>query len=122
MYNSGKTNRAAIDKAIGKFIEGHEGIEPKVEISSIDKKTTTNKQTQESSDTNTDTNSQSFDKAVLDLYNELKDLQMPTTTDKTGQIGIIFPEGTTDFTKFVDTTAEERAISLLLDIKPSCEK
>lgn len=122
MYNSGKTNRAKIDKAIGKFIKGHEGIEPKVKISSIDKKTTTNKKTQESSDTNTDTNSQSFDKAVLDLYNELKDLQMPTTTDKTGQIGIIFPEGTTDFTKFVDTTAEQRAISLLLDIKPSCEK
>ena len=111
-----------INKAIGKFIKGHEGIEPKVEISSIDKKTTTNKKTQESSDTNTDTNSKSFDKAVLDLYNELKDLQMPTTTDKTGQIGIIFPEGTTDFTKFVDTTAEERAISLLLGIKPSCEK
>jgi ubiquinone biosynthesis protein COQ9 len=81
-----------------------------------------NKSTQSSKDNQQETSTITFQQEVQNLHNELSNIEMPTTTDKSGQIGIIFPEGTTDFSKFADTTAEQVAIDQLSNIKFSCKK
>jgi hypothetical protein len=124
-YKSGKGNRNTVIKTIDNFI----GVDPElikkdgvVDSSKVvnSKKKKTN--SQPAADTKKDTKSAQFKKAVTKLHNELKDLSMPSTVEKTGQIAVVFPDQTTDFTKFVDTSAEGIAIDALKDIKISCTK
>jgi hypothetical protein len=70
-----------------------------------------------------ETQSQQFNQAVTDLHSRLKDTSMPTTAEQTGEIGVVFPEGTTDFTNFVkNVPTEENALNQLKEIKFSCKK
>ena len=81
------------------------------------------KNKQSTSDIVTETKSLDFNEAVQQLHNDLMALEgIPTTTQKTEQIAIISPEGTTDFTKFVNTSIEEITLNKLKDIKVSCKQ
>ena len=118
-YNSGKQNRNSIISGVNSFIKSDSEIQKReVKAPETEEVNTKPNVYQSSSETAKQTKSQQFDKDVKKLYDDLKS----TTSDKSGQIGLVFPEGTTDFTKFVNKSAEDIAIDQLANIKFSCKK
>ena len=120
-YSLNKESKKDIDAIINDFLK----ITPDKSDGSDGQTTpvsTTTKSGQTTTSTTQDTGSVVFQKELQDLHEALKDLSTSTTTTQSGQYGIMFPEGTTDFTKFVDKSAEQIAIDQLGQIKFSCKK
>ena len=122
-YNSSKIIQLEIHNKINDFVEVNPALIKKEEETEEKEVFSSPKTKQDVSQVVEETQSQQFNDSITELHNRLKDVGMPTTTQETGQIAIIFPENTTDFSNFEKyIPTEENALNQLKDIKFSCKK